>query len=190
MQFKRYIRMRDALKEAGIVFRTHHISNSAATVARPEMRLDAVRCGIILYGADPSSEMKTEGLAPVMTLKTKIVHIHDLAPGDSVGYGATFTAARPMTVATLPIGYDDGFIRAYSKAPGVMINGKIAPIIGRICMDQCMADITDIKAAVGDEVELFGKNNSVCLFADAASTIPYETLCIVGKRVPRVYIKR
>lgn len=187
-QFEKYIYMKNALAAKGISFAVHHISNSAATFLRPDMRLDMVRCGIILYGIDPSNEAKTTGLEPVMTLKTKIVHLHTLAPGDCVGYGATFKADRPMTVATLPIGYDDGFIRAYSKVPGVLIGGKIAPVLGRICMDQCMIDVTGMDVHIGDEVELFGKNNPVGLFAKAADTIPYETLCIVGKRVPRVYI--
>lgn len=187
-QFKRYVNMRDALESKGIKFSVHHISNSAATFLRPDMRLDMVRCGIILYGIDPSDEAKAAGLRPVMTLKTKIVHIHNINAGDSVGYGATFTAQKPMRIATLPIGYDDGFIRAYANTPGVLIRGRTAKIVGRICMDQCMVDITGTDACIGDDVELFGRNNPVELFAKAANTIPYESLCIVSKRVPRVFI--
>ncbi|MDD6265888.1 MAG: alanine racemase [Clostridia bacterium] len=188
MQFGKYKKMSEELENCKIDIPVHHISNSAATFLRPDLRLDTVRCGIILYGIDPSEKAKTSGLEPVMTLRTKIVHLHTINAGDSVGYGATYTAKGKQRIATLPIGYDDGFIRAYSKTPGVIINGKTAPIVGRICMDQCMVNVTDIECKLGDDVELFGKNNSVNLFAKAANTIPYESVCIVSKRVPRVYI--
>lgn len=188
MQFARYKKISDELDKCGIDIKVHHISNSAATFLRPDLRLDAVRCGIILYGIDPSDEARATELSPVMTLKSEIVHLHNVKNGDCIGYGATYTATESRRIATLPIGYDDGFIRAYSKVPGVIVNGQTAPIVGRICMDQCMIDVTDIKCDLGDSVELFGKNNSVELFAKAADTIAYESLCIIGKRVPRVYI--
>ena len=186
-QFERFKACERALAERGITFSCRHICNSAATIFDPEMHLDAVRAGIILYGLDPSPAARASGLKPVMSLKTKITHIHEVAPGETVGYGATFTATEPMTVATLPIGYYDGFIRAYANGTGVPFDGRDCPIVGRICMDQCMIDVTGTKAKVGDTVELFGAEHSVERFAEAANTIAYESLCLISQRVERVY---
>lgn len=186
-QFDRFKKCEKLLSDRGIVFGCRHVCNSAATMLDPEMHLDAVRAGIILYGLDPSPEARASGLKPVMSLKTKITHIHSIEPGEKVGYGATFTAEYPMIVATLPIGYYDGFIRAYANGTGVPFGGKDCPIVGRICMDQCMIDVTGTDAKVGDPVELFGAEHSVERFSDAANTIPYESLCLISKRVERVY---
>jgi len=188
-QFERFKYCEAELKKRGIEFSLRHVCNSAATVMNPEMHLDAVRAGIILYGLDPSPAARASGLCPVMSLKTKITHIHEVEPGETVGYGATFTAERPITVATLPIGYYDGFIRAYANGTGVPFGGKDCPIVGRICMDQCMIDVTGTDARVGDTVELFGAGHSVERFADAAGTISYESLCLISKRVERVYTR-
>jgi alanine racemase len=126
-----------------------------------------------------------------MTLKTVISHIHTVKQGASVGYGAAYHADHDIRIATLPIGYADGFIRAYAEGGSVMIRGQSAPICGRICMDQCMVDITDIPGArIGDEVLLFGEDAlSADDIAARAGTIGYEVLCLIGKRVPRVYTK-
>lgn len=188
IQFERFMACERALAERGISFECRHICNSAATLLDPEMHLDAVRAGIILYGLDPSPEARASGLGAVMSLKTKITHIHELSPGDTVGYGATFTAQQPMTVATLPIGYYDGFIRAYANGGKVCFGGRDCPIVGRICMDQCMIDVTGTDAAVGDTVVLFGPEHSVEHLSDAAGTISYESLCLISQRVERVYL--
>jgi len=122
-----------------------------------------------------------------MSLKTYITHIHTLHKGESVGYGATFTADKNMQIATIPIGYADGFIRAYANGGYMTVRGKKCPIVGRICMDQCMIDITGVDAAPGDEVEIFGPHTSVDVFAKAANTINYECVCLLSRRVERVY---
>lgn len=183
-QFQRFMAMTEALMGIGITFRMRHVCNSAATLRFPEMYLDAVRCGIILYGLSPLSEPIPE-LKPVMSLTSRVVHIHRVRAGERISYGGTYTAEKDMRVATVPIGYDDGLLRVYAADCGVYINGLFAKILGRICMDQCMVDITDISCEVGDEVEVFGTHQSADTLAAAASSINYEVTCIVGKRVPR-----
>ena len=190
-QYARFCGCIDALAEHGRRFAIRHCCNSAAITDFPRMRMDMVRLGIELYGLKPSDEtvLPAEGLRPVMTLKTVISHIHTVPDGESVGYGASYVPEHDIRLATLPVGYADGFVRAYGGW-SVRIRGKDAPIRGKICMDQCMADITDIPdAAVGDEVLLFGENaRSADELAARAGTIGYETLCLIGRRVPRVYV--
>jgi len=183
-QFEHFMAMTDALKSIGITFRMRHVCNSAATLRFPEMYLDAVRCGIILYGLSPLDESVPE-LKPVMSLTSKVVHIHRVKPGERISYGGTFVSEKHMRVATVPIGYDDGLLRVYAADCGVYINGRFAKILGRICMDQCMVDVTDIPCEVGDDVEVFGSHQTADTLARAASSINYEVTCIVGKRVPR-----
>ena len=156
------------------------------------MHLDMVRFGIELYGLAPSAETMLLPVKPVMTLKTVISHIHTVPKGQPIGYGAAYIPDRDIRIATLPIGYADGFIRAYAEGGSVVIRGKSAPICGRICMDQCMVDITDIPGAgIGDEVILFGEGApSADDIAARAGTIGYEVLCLIGKRVPRVYTRQ
>ena len=189
-QYARFCGCIDALAENGRRFALRHCCNSAAITDFPQMRMDMVRLGVELYGLKPSDEtvLPAEGLRPVMTLKTVISHIHTVRAGESVGYGASFVPEHDIRLATLPVGYADGFVRTYGGW-SVRIRGKDAPIRGKICMDQCMADITDIPdAAVGDEVLLFGENaRSADELAACAGTIGYETLCLIGRRVPRVY---
>ncbi|MCI8590234.1 MAG: alanine racemase [Clostridiales bacterium] len=184
-QFERFCAFDNRLKQAGIHIPIRHVCNSAAAIQYPNMHLDAVRCGIILYGLRPSQDVPDIGLMPVMSLKTKIVHIHTITVGEAVSYGGDYSPAEPKTIATLPIGYDDGLIRTYAKDCGVYVHGKFAKILGRICMDQCMIDITGIDCQIGDEVCIFGAEQSADVFAAAANTINYEVTCIVGKRVPR-----
>lgn len=188
-QFARYMAAWDALRTRGCDVPLHHICNSAAITNFPHMHLDMVRLGIELYGLMPSRETLLPDILPVMTLKTVVSHIHTVKKGESVGYGAAFTAEKDTVLATLPIGYADGFIRAYANGGSVRIRGCAAPICGRICMDQCMVDITDIPCArVGDEAILFGEGApSADEIAERAGTIGYEVLCLIGKRVPRAY---
>ena len=191
VQFAAFSRAVSALEARGMHFALRHACNSAAITNFPEMQLDMVRFGIALYGLAPSAETRMLPVLPVMTLKTVISHIHTVHAGESIGYGAAYTPDRDIRVATLPVGYADGFIRAYAEGGSVIIRGCAAPICGRICMDQCMVDITEIPAArIGDEVLLFGEGApSADDIAARAGTIGYEVLCLIGKRVPRVYTR-
>ena len=188
-QFSRFMLCLHRLEEHGISFQIRHVCNSAAITNYPGMHLDMVRGGIELYGMMPSPEtlLPNEGLIPCMSFETVVSHIHTVKKGETVGYGGSFRADRDLRVATLPVGYADGFIRAYAKGC-VYIGGRPARILGRICMDQCMADISDIPAAIGDRVTLFGvEHQTADDLAKLAGTISYEVLCLVGKRVPRIY---
>ena len=190
-QFAAFTEVLDTLAAHGMKPPLRHACNSAAFTNFPHMHLDMVRFGIELYGLMPSAETALLPVKPVMTLKTLISHIHTVRKGESVGYGAAYTPDRDVRLATLPIGYADGLIRAYAEGGTVMIRGASAPICGRICMDQCMVDITDIPdARIGDEAILFGEGAvSADDIAARAGTIGYEVLCLIGKRVPRVYTK-
>lgn len=150
-----------------------------------------VRPGIILYGLNPSKCFEKYGLKPAFTLKSVISLIKELEIGDTVSYGKTFTAEKKMKIATVPIGYADGYSRSLSNKGYVIIRGKKAKILGRVCMDQMMVDITDIpEAKTDDEVILFGSELLTTeAFSSLCDTITYEIVCLVGKRVPRVYIK-
>ncbi|MDD4774320.1 MAG: alanine racemase [Eubacteriales bacterium] len=186
-QYARFNDTVEALASLGVSFETRHVSNSAAIVNFPEMKLDAVRAGIILYGLRPSRETGTGGCVPVMTLRTTVSHIHDLRAGESVSYGASYTADRPLRLATLTIGYADGFVRSYAGG-GVYIAGKRAPIVGRICMDQCLADITGIEGVYpGMRAVVFDGEHTADLIAEAGGTINYEVTSILTPRVKRVY---
>lgn len=188
LQYKRFTETEKRIEDKGHKLKVRHISNSAATLRLPETHLDFVRCGIILYGLSPSDEVGSKKLIPAMTLKTHITHIHTVKKGESVGYGADFTADSDITVATLPIGYADGFIRAYAKEGYMIVAGKKCPILGRICMDQCMIDVTGVDTKPGDTVVVFGEDISVDNLARAAKTINYECVCLLSQRVERIYV--
>ncbi len=184
-QFDAFAAASDAMRAAGVDFRMRHACNSAGTLRFPEMHLDAVRCGIILYGLNPSEQVRDPALRPVMSLYSRVIHIHTVAPGEQISYGGCYTARRELHVATVPIGYDDGLPRVCARQFGVYVNGKFAKILGRICMDQCMVDVTDVPCTEGDEVEIIGPHQSADVLAKASGTINYEVTCTVGKRVPR-----
>ncbi|MCL2058945.1 MAG: alanine racemase [Oscillospiraceae bacterium] len=175
-----------------------HCSNSAAISGFPGAHMDMVRPGIALYGGAgefAGSHHRNMPLQGVMSLKTRITLLKDVAPGVSVGYGRRFTAQRATKIAALPLGYGDGYSRGLSNGKGqVLIRGRRAPVAGIICMDQCMVDVTDVEgAAIGDEAVLFGKQGDAAItleeIAGALGTIPYEIMCSISRRVPRVYIK-
>jgi alanine racemase len=155
-----------------------------------------VRPGLSLYGLYPSEDVPRDiGIRPVMSFKTRVIHIKDMQPGDVVGYGRTYRVVRPTRVATLPFGYDDGYNRLFSSQGKVIIRGQKASVIGRVCMDQCFVDVTDIKdVSVGDEVVIYGSQGqetiSIESVAKQLNTIPYEVTCSISKRVPRIYINR
>lgn len=194
-QYENFIHVRDSLKRRGVDISVVHCSNSGAIEDYPETCCDMVRAGIILYGLAPSPKLADRlDLVPAMTLKTVVAFVKEVQKGATISYGRTFTADRKMKIATVPIGYADGFIRQNAKDGYMMVNGKKAKIVGRICMDQTMLDVTDIEdVKTGDEVVVFGTGENGEPTADSLAentgTINYETVCLVGKRVPRIYIK-
>ena len=160
------------------------------------MHFDAVRPGIILYGCYPSDEVNPAELdiKPVMSVKANIVHLKDVPVGFSCGYGRKFIAKRPSKIATLALGYADGYPRPYSPFGKVLVNGCVAPLAGNICMDQCMVDVTDVPGVkLGDEVIIMGTDGKNTILADdiakATGTINYEICCAFGQRLPKVYVR-
>ncbi|MGL5675126.1 MAG: alanine racemase [Cellulosilyticaceae bacterium] len=183
------------LYEAGIEFPIVHAANSAATMVHGYSHQNVVRPGIIMYGYYPSDylEGKKISLKPAMTLKTQIVHIKELPKGHYISYGRRFCTAEKTKVATIPIGYADGYSRRLSGKGRVLIRGEYAPVLGSVCMDQFMVDVSHIKdVKVGDEVVVFGTQNNKTItieeLARLTDTINYEIMCMIGKRVPRRYL--
>jgi alanine racemase len=180
-------------KEKGISYKYLHIANSATIIASPSYLGNLVRPGIMLYGVYPSSTFQgLIQLKPIMTLKTHIHFLKSVAPGTRISYGGTFITKRESLIATLPIGYADGYSRHLSNQGQVLIRGKRAPVIGKVCMDFTMVDVTEIpNVSVGDEVILIGRQGkeqiTVGEIAEKINSISYEVLCLIGKRVPRVY---
>lgn len=162
----------------------YHCANSGAIFSMPKAHFDIVRCGISLYGVSPSSEVKANGLMPVMTLCTTVVHVHTVKKGERISYGGIFKADEDRTIATLACGYGDGVPRAFTGGE-VEINGHACPVVGRVCMDHMMVDVSDMDAIpqIGDTAVIFG---DVEKYACHIGTIPYEALCMVGKRVQRI----
>ncbi|HWR06035.1 alanine racemase [Sporomusa sp.] len=190
---EQYARFEEALARIsakGIKVPIRHIANSAATLEMPETHLDMVRPGIILYGLWPSAESKRSiELTPAMRLKAQVAHVKTVESGTSISYGRTYTARAERRIATLPIGYADGWTRLLSGKTDVLIHGRRAPLVGRICMDQCMVDVSAIPdVQPGDIATLFGAPElSTDEIAAIVGTINYELVCMVSKRVPRVY---
>ncbi|WP_426350124.1 alanine racemase [Alloiococcus sp. CFN-8] len=195
-QLQKFLSFIEELKKRGINPKILHIANSAAIIDLPDTHFHEVRPGIILYGYLPSKEVnnKVLDIKPVLTLKAKIVHIKTLEKDMYVSYGRIFKTERKSIIATLPLGYADGYTRLLTNKAKAIVGGKLVPVVGRICMDQCMLDITDVPSLkVGDEVILLGEDKGVHFnaedIADLLGTINYEVLCMLGSRVPRVYIK-
>ena len=192
LQFTRFIDALDKLSAAGIDFKIRHCAASAAVLNYPCTHLDMVRPGIAQYGhyPDPSCEgLDGPGLIPLMTLKTRVIALRDLSAGTSISYGCTHVLSRDSRIAVLPIGYADGLDRLLSNRAEVMLQGKRVPILGRVCMDLCMIDVTDLDAVkIGDEVIVFGPDLPLEEKSDCVGTIQYEMLCGITRRVPRVYI--
>lgn len=195
-QLNRYLVFYEMLKEAGISIPVRHCSNSAGIMRVPEAHLDVVRAGITIYGIYPSNEVERDELKflPAMELKSHISYVKDVKQGASISYGGTFVAEKAMKVATIPVGYADGYPRQLSNRGWVLIHGKRAKILGRVCMDQFMVDVTEIEnVKTGDEVTLIGRDGdefiSIEEFGDLSGRFSYEFACEISKRVPRVYIK-
>ncbi|HCQ6076160.1 alanine racemase [Clostridioides difficile] len=191
-QANNYKFMSDKLDEAGVKIAIKHVSNSAAIMDCPDLRLNMVRAGIILYGHYPSDDVFKDRLElrPALKLKSKIGHIKQVEPGVGVSYGLKYTTTGKETIATVPIGYADGFTRI-QKNPKVLIKGEVFDVVGRICMDQIMVRIDkDIDIKVGDEVILFGEGEVTAeRIAKDLGTINYEVLCMISRRVDRVYME-
>ena len=174
---------------SGKAFLLHHCANSGAVLTRRDLAHELVRPGLALYGMYPGEDTGDLPLLPAMNLKTRVAAITEHAAGDTVGYGRTFTLTRPTRLAVLPIGYADGLHRALSGRLRVLIRGRLAPQLGRICMDLCMVDVTDLPdVRAGDEVTVFGDGRPIEEAAALAGTITYELCCAVSPRVPRVYL--
>ncbi|MFR9193635.1 MAG: alanine racemase [Anaerovoracaceae bacterium] len=195
-QEEKFNKFYSILTSAGINIPMKTLANSASVMEIPSVYFDACRPGIILYGCYPSDEVDKNELAikPVMSVKANIVHLKDVPEGFSVGYGRKFISTRPSKIATLALGYADGYPRPYSQYAKVIVNGHIAPIAGNICMDQCMVDVTDVPdVKVGDEVIIMGTDGTHTILADdiarATGTINYEIVCAFGQRLPKVYVK-
>ena len=187
IQHERFVRMIEAAEtQGGFKFRLHHCCNAGGIASYPEWAWDMVRCGIILYGTGELAERM--GMKPVMTLKTAVATIKDFAPETSISYGRTYFTDKPSRIAVLPIGYADGLHRALSNKMEVLTPYGKAKQVGRICMDMCMIDVTDLpQLKTGDEVEIFGEHILCETDAKLCGTISYELLCAVSKRVPRYY---
>lgn len=190
-QYALFRRVVERLEAAGPL-KTVHCSNSAGLTAHPEWSCDLVRAGVILYGQDPSAEVAFPGLRPVMALKTVVSQVKDLAPGDCVGYGRTYTADRALRAASVCCGYADGYPRCLSNLGVASIHGKPASVIGRVSMDQIVLDVSAVPGvSAGDEATLLGAApaDGFAQAAEKAGTISYELLCAVSRRVPRIYLR-
>lgn len=197
-QLSRFVEFTErAEKELALDNVLKHCSNSAGILELPEANMDIVRAGISLYGLRPSDEVLcgAEDMKPVLSLRSSIVYIKTIHAGQSVSYGGTFTADKDTRVATIPVGYGDGYPRALSGPTGyVLIHGKRAPILGRVCMDQFMVDVSEIpQASMGDVVTLIGKDGAECItveeLGDLSGRFNYELVCDLGNRVPRVFVR-
>lgn len=196
LQMERFLKAAAELARRGVEIPIKHVANSATIIDMPDKALDMVRPGIMLYGLWPSKEVNRTvmELRPALEWKAQIVQIKDMPVNTGISYGRTFITAKDMRVALLPLGYADGFNRLLSNRGEVLIHGEKAPILGRICMDQTMVDVTDIpQARVGDEVVLIGSQGKNFIgaddMADLLDTINYEVVCALSKRVPRHYLR-
>ncbi|MCL1999654.1 MAG: alanine racemase [Turicibacter sp.] len=194
-QFAKYTNIVSKLQNAGLTDFKSHICNSGGILNNTEMHLDMVRPGLILYGIYPSKEVPTPlKLKPAMNLTARICHINHIKTGESAGYDRTFFAKRDTQIAVINLGYADGYPSALSNKSHVIINGSYAPIIGQVCMDQTMIDVTDIAAKEGDEVILFGKQDNLEIKAEDVAALSEsksrEILCMsnIGKRVAKIYV--
>lgn len=195
-QAEAFLWMQNRLEEQGLSFEYCHCSNSAAIIDMPELNMDLVRAGIATYGLYPSEEVNKTAvpLKPALELFAQVTYVKWIEPGTSVSYGGTFTADKRMKIATIPAGYGDGYPRSLSGKGYVLIRGQKAPILGKVCMDQFMVDVTEIPdVAFGDKVTLIGTDGDAFLpvevLSDLADRFNYEFVCDINKRVPREYVK-
>lgn len=194
-QIKRFDDFYKKLIHEGVHIPTRHMSNSAGLIEFPEAEYDMVRCGILTYGIYPSEDVNHTSikLIPAMEIKSHVIYIKEVPAGTGISYGSTYITERKTKVATIPVGYADGYSRNLSNVGEVIIRGHYAPIIGRVCMDYFMVDVTDIEGvSQGDVVTMLGKDDnceiSVEKLAHWSHSFPYEMICTVGKRIPRIYL--
>lgn len=195
-QMKKFMWFTDNLEKRGIKIPVKHVCNSAGTINFPEYHLDMVRAGIIVYGVKPSDyvDISPLGLKPALTLKSMVTRVLKVKAGEKISYGGTFVCDKDTTLAAISIGYADGYLRVLSDKAPVLINGETAKVVGRICMDQCIIDVTNVNnIKVEDEVIVAGGDSlspvSFDKLAEIAGTINYELFCLIGKRVPRIYLE-
>ena len=196
-QFQKYMEFVSSLEKRGIQLPCKHVCNSAGIIDIPEGDLDMVRFGVTMYGMYPTDEVTKERMpvTPAMEVKTHIAYVKTLPAGVGISYSGTYVTEKETRVATLSVGYGDGYPRGLSNAGRVLIHGKSAPILGRICMDQCMVDVTDIpEAKQGDVVTLLGKDGEEFISAEeigatVGNSFHYEVVCDISKRVPRIYYR-
>lgn len=194
--FQKYMDFTNKLEASGISIPFKHVSNSASIIQFPEANLNMVRSGITTYGLYPSEDVPKDimVLKPAMQWKARVSYVKNIEPGTSISYGGTFTADRKMKVATIPVGYADGMKRSLSNKGRILVHGKYAKILGRVCMDQFMVDVTDIPETVpGDVVTIFGQDGENCIpveeIAGLSHSFNYEFVCSITNRVPRRYKK-
>ena len=195
-QISQFVSMTEKLRERGVTFPYEHCANSAAIIDVEDARFDIVRAGISTYGLYPSEEVNQNAvhLKPALALKSHVAFVKEIEEGTPVSYGGTFVAEKKMKIATIPVGYGDGYPRSLSGKGYVLIRGKKANILGRICMDQFMVDVTDIEGvSFGDKVTLIGRDGNEAISVEKLSELSgrfnYEFICALGKRIPRVYVK-
>lgn len=195
-QLEKFLYMKGILEERSVGFPIYHCSNSAGIIDCPDANLNLVRAGIATYGLYPSGEVKKENvpLMPAMELVSHVVYVKTVEAGTPVSYGGTFVTDRKTRIATIPVGYGDGYPRSLSNRGHVLIRGRKAPILGRVCMDQFMVDVTDIPdVSFGDRVTLVGKDGDESLTVEELEELSgrfnYELICALGKRIPREYLR-
>lgn len=195
-QIADFVWMRDRLKEKDVVFKYEHCANSAAIIDVPEANFDLVRAGISTFGLYPSEDVNKSNvrLKPALALKSHVAFVKEIEAGTPISYGGTFVSEDKMRIATIPVGYADGYPRNLSNIGYVLIRGKKAPIVGRVCMDQFMVDVTHIDGvSFGDNVTLIGKDGNETItvedLSDLSGRFNYEFICDLGKRIPRVYVR-
>lgn len=195
-QIHDFMWMTQKLKEKGVEFQYEHCANSAAIIDVPDAHFNLVRAGISTFGLYPSEEVNKENvrLKPAMALKSHVAYVKEIEAGTPISYGGTFVSDKPMRIATIPVGYADGYPRNLSNIGYVLIRGKKAPIVGRVCMDQFMVDVTDIEGvSFGDNVTLIGRDGNETITVEDLSELSgrfnYEFICDLGKRIPRVFVK-
>lgn len=192
-QYVKFCSIIQRLEERGVTFAIRHCCNSAGTICYPEMHMDMVRPGVVLYGLNPSDDCAGKvDLRPAMELYSSVSMVKEIATGTTVSYGRCYTAHRPTKIATVAIGYADGYERELSNKARMLVRGKFANVIGRVCMDQLVLDVTHIDGVkAGDTVTIVGRDGDNVLtfdeMADLSGTISYEKVCLIGKRVPRIY---
>lgn len=192
-QYELFMTLLERLEERNITFKIRHCANSAAIVDMPQYRLDMVREGIILYGLKPSDEVDVSEFEPAMEIKSHVIFVKKLPAGEGISYGRTYITDKETTIATIAIGYADGYPRSLSSKGYVLIHGKKAPVIGRVCMDQMMVDVSDIEdVAVEDVVTIVGHDGDSCITVDELSELSerfdYEFVCDISERVERSFI--